>query len=38
VHGRRLRWRVGLDAHVLNLAARLLGSRMAHLSAWLTRN
>jgi NADP-dependent 3-hydroxy acid dehydrogenase YdfG len=38
VHGRRLRWRVGLDAHVLNIAARVLGSRMAGLSAWITRS
>jgi NADP-dependent 3-hydroxy acid dehydrogenase YdfG len=37
VHGRRLRWRVGFDAFAMHVAARLLGSRMAGLSAWLMR-
>jgi NADP-dependent 3-hydroxy acid dehydrogenase YdfG len=38
VHGRRSHWRVGLDARAFNLLARLLGSRMASVSAWLMRS
>jgi NADP-dependent 3-hydroxy acid dehydrogenase YdfG len=37
VHGNRSHWRVGMDARLLNLATRLLGSRMASVSAWLMR-
>ena len=37
VHGRRTHWRVGLDARAFNFLARLLGSRMASVSAWLMR-
>jgi len=28
VHGNRVHWRVGLDARVINFAARLLGARI----------
>lgn len=36
-HGDGLHWRVGLDAHLLGLATRLLGSRMRHVVRFLVR-
>ncbi len=38
VHGRRVHWRVGLDARFINFAVRLLGSGVAPIYAWLMRN
>jgi len=38
VHGNRSHWRVGMDARLFNLATRLLGARMASVSAWLMRS
>jgi short-subunit dehydrogenase len=38
VHGRRSHWRVGMDARLLNVLARLLGPRMASVTAWLMRH
>jgi hypothetical protein len=37
VHGRRVHWRVGLDAKVINAAARLLGSGLAPILARIMR-
>jgi NADP-dependent 3-hydroxy acid dehydrogenase YdfG len=37
VHGRRVHWRVGLDARLINYAVRLLGSGVAPVFARLTR-
>jgi NADP-dependent 3-hydroxy acid dehydrogenase YdfG len=38
VHGRRVHWRVGLDARLVNLVARLLGGGTARIYAWLMRD
>ena len=38
VHGRRVRWHVGLDAALINLAVRLLGSAVAPIYARLARD
>jgi NAD(P)-dependent dehydrogenase (short-subunit alcohol dehydrogenase family) len=38
VHGRRVHWRVGLDARLINLAVRLLGGAVAPLYARLARD
>ena len=37
VHGRRVRWHVGLDAALINLAVRLLGSAVAPIYARLAK-
>ena len=37
VHGRRVHWRVGLDARLINYTVRLLGSGVAPVFARLTR-
>jgi NADP-dependent 3-hydroxy acid dehydrogenase YdfG len=37
VHGRRVHWRVGLDARLINVAARLLGSGLAPIYARIMR-
>jgi short-subunit dehydrogenase len=37
VHGRRVHWRVGLDAKLINAAARLLGSGLAPIYARIMR-
>jgi len=37
VHGRRVHWRVGLEAKLIGLVARLLGARIAPIYGWLTR-
>lgn len=37
VHGRRVHWRVGLDARLINFAVRLLGGGVAPIYAWLMR-
>lgn len=38
VHGRRVHWRVGLDAALINLAVRLLGGAVAPIYARLARD
>ena len=38
VHGNRSHWRVGADARLMNLVARLLGSKTAAVNAWLMRS
>jgi NADP-dependent 3-hydroxy acid dehydrogenase YdfG len=38
VHGRRVHWRVGLDARLINIVARLLGGGIAPIYAWLMRD
>jgi NADP-dependent 3-hydroxy acid dehydrogenase YdfG len=38
VHGNRSHWRVGADARLMNLVARLLGSKTAAINAWLMRS
>jgi hypothetical protein len=37
VHGGRVHWRVGLDAKLINAAARLLGSGLAPIYARIMR-
>ncbi len=38
VHGNRSHWRVGADARLMNLVARLLGSKTAAVNSWLMRS